>query len=116
MPLSLKPIAFLFDELFSSCISTLLSKLDEVISKFMPVDSLCCNIDTSLQFIQSLCALEPCHVASSHHLTAEHISDSLQLGNLLKRSPLKLRSMDLSFGLELVDQILVFIEVVLSNS
>ena len=79
----------------------------------MSVNSLGSDINTPLQLIQSECTLKPSDEASSHHLAAQHVSDSLKLCNLLKRSSFELRSVYLSFGLEFVDQVLVFVEMIL---
>jgi hypothetical protein len=59
--------------------------------------------------------LKPSDETSSHHLSTEHISDSLQFGDLLEWGSFELRSVYLTFCLELVDQVLVFVEMVLSN-
>jgi len=43
----------------------------------MSVNSLGSDINTPLQLIQSECTLKPSDEASSHHLAAQHVSDSL---------------------------------------
>lgn len=77
LSLSLKPIALILNELFPLCFSALLSELYKIVPKSMSVNSLGSDINTPLQLIQSECTLKPSDEASSHHLAAQHVSDSL---------------------------------------
>lgn len=84
LPLGFEPVALLFNKFFPSCVSTLLSEFDEIVPEPVSVYSFCSNAHTSLQLIESECALKPSDETSSHHLSTEHISDSLQFGDLLE--------------------------------
>lgn len=53
LSLSFEPVALLLDKLLPLSISTLLSKLDEVVPESVPVDGLGSYIHTSLQLIES---------------------------------------------------------------
>jgi hypothetical protein len=116
LPLSFEPVTFLLNKFLPSRVSALLSEFYEVIPESVSVDSFCGYANTSLQLIESECTLKPSDKTSPHHLSTEHISDSLQFGDLLERCSFELRSMNLAFCLELVDQVLVFVEVILRDS
>ncbi len=84
LPLRFEPVALILNKFFSSCISALFSKLNEIISQPMSVDGLGSYVNTSFQLVESECALKPCNETSPHHFSTEHISDSLKFGDLLK--------------------------------
>lgn len=84
MPLRFEPVALILNKFFSSRISALFSKLNEIISQPMSVDSLGSYVNTSFQLVESECALKPSNETSPHHFSTEHISDSLKFGDLLK--------------------------------
>jgi hypothetical protein len=115
LPLSLKPFTLFINECFALLCSTLIPELDEVVASSVSEHCFCCDEDTSFQIIHPLSTSNPSVVASSQHLSVEHVPHSLKLLNLLSSRSQLLLPLNLLFCIQLIDQILVFVHVVFSN-
>lgn len=115
LALLLKPPALLLDELSALSSRTLVPKLDEVVASAVSVHCLRREVDAALECIQSLGTANPPVVASTQHFAIEHVAQAFELSDLLSLSSLLLLSLDLALMVQIIDQILVLVNVVLSH-
>ena len=90
-------------------------KLVEVVASSVPLFNFSAEPHTPFEVAESLVANDPLDEASTFHFAIEHVTNALELVDLLSVGTIPLVLLDLLLVIKFVDEVLILIHVVLGS-